>query len=68
MAVTDVGGTLSGQPCGDLEASGHPFRSRADQPRTPGPGDLGQRPGTPCAASVWMQGFGQFDPVDLDAF
>ena len=20
------------------------------------------------AASVWMQGFGQFDPVDLDAF
>ena len=19
-------------------------------------------------ASVWMQGFGQFDPVDLDAF
>jgi hypothetical protein len=20
------------------------------------------------AASVWMQGFGQFEPVDLDAF
>ncbi|SIS70541.1 ArsR/SmtB family transcription factor [Phaeovulum vinaykumarii] len=25
-------------------------------------------PGGLRAASVWMQGFGQFDPVDLDAF
>lgn len=25
-------------------------------------------PGAMKEASVWMQGFGQFDPVDLDAF
>ncbi len=25
-------------------------------------------PGSLRAASVWMQGFGQFEPVDLDAF
>ena len=25
-------------------------------------------PGALRAASVWMQGFGQFEPVDLDAF
>lgn len=25
-------------------------------------------PGAMRAASVWMQGFGQFEPVDLDAF
>ncbi len=25
-------------------------------------------PGALKAASVWMQGFGQFEPVDLDAF
>lgn len=25
-------------------------------------------PGGMRAASVWMQGFGQFEPVDLDAF
>ncbi|MCG6884627.1 MAG: metalloregulator ArsR/SmtB family transcription factor [Silicimonas sp.] len=25
-------------------------------------------PGAMKAASVWMQGFGQFEPVDLDAF
>jgi hypothetical protein len=25
-------------------------------------------PGGLRAASIWMQGFGQFEPVDLDAF
>ena len=25
-------------------------------------------PGAMKAASVWMQGFGQFEPIDLDAF
>lgn len=25
-------------------------------------------PGAMKAASIWMQGFGQFEPVDLDAF
>lgn len=25
-------------------------------------------PGALRAASVWMQGFGQFDPIELDAF